>query len=387
MMTTNQLLRIFVFAGASVAAGCSTDDQAGDTTAAFEAAWRLRALTYNAALAPAFEPYAAEREPWVISALADAAKHLDLACVQEFWREPDFADLRHAIASDLPYALRPEPRVGAGTCSADEFAPFAECAQSKCSVAGDGLVPCLQEQCTSQVQALSGGCVGCLINRLDHLEQCLGTSAEVSDPAIFDGDFDVGLFSRYPMLEMTIQPLDAYLQRGSLLHAEVEIPNLGPVHVFCTHLSSPLGVIPYAGPYHSWQGEHRRETTQLVDFITLEANDGAPVLVMGDLNMGFALNGQGGVSEDDFRELLGRGLEDPLLSGGSPACTECRSNTFHRSDSTEDLVDHLLIAGFPSVPTSVARAFTSRVSVVSAGNTVSTNLSDHYGLRLTMSSR
>jgi len=352
-----------------------------------KAPWYLHALTFNAALAPGFEPYSAERLPSVVAALSLAAQQLDVMCIQEFWVESDFDLLVDAASESLPYALHASPRPGSGVCESSELSSLGSCAQSHCSAAGDDSVACIQSECTTEVVSLSGGCLGCLLNHLDDFAQCARTGAPVADdPAIFGGNSDVGLLSRYPISRQQILPLDAYLQRGVVLYAQIEVPNLGPVHAFCTHLSSPLGVIPYVGPHGSWQGEHARETEQLLSFIAAEAESG-PLLVMGDLNMGLALNGKGAVLPDDFARLQASGLRDPYLDSGNPECSECSDNSFRSPDSVDDLIDHLLVKAFPISTANVTQSSATPVAVANNGTTRDTHLSDHFGLQLELTSR
>jgi len=363
--------------------GCSPDGEA-------ENSWKLRALTFNAALAPGFEPHSAERLPAVLSALQVAARDLDVLCVQEFWVESDFTQLLTASADSLPSAVHPAPLPGTGACSAPELGSIGGCVQAHCgSAAADDRVSCIQSECTGEVGALSGGCLGCLINQLDDFAECApGADGVVSDPAIFKGDYDTGLLSRYPISKQDVLPLAAYFQRGAVLYARLEVPHLGPVHAFCTHFSSALGVIPYAGAFGSWQGEHRRETEQLLDFIRAKTGDSEPVLVMGDLNMGLSPNGGEAVLEGDFELLLATGLRDPYLDGGQAQCSECSDNTMRAADSTNDLIDHLLIERFPKASARVTREFTTAVSLSSLGSGApQTHLSDHYGLGLELESR
>jgi endonuclease/exonuclease/phosphatase family metal-dependent hydrolase len=348
--------------------------------------WRLRALTFNAALAPGFEPQSGARLPKVLSALQDAANQLDVMCVQEFWVDSDFTALRQSTATSLPYAVHPAPLPGTGLCNLAELGSIGACVQTQCSDAGrDDIVSCIQSKCPSEVLALTGGCIGCLLNHLDNFGKCAPTAdSVVSNPAIFGGHYDTGLLSRYPISKTQVLPLDAYFQRGAVLYAKLEVPDLGPVHAFCTHFSSSLGMIPYAGPYGSWDGEHTRETEQLLNFIHTKAGDSDPVLVMGDLNMGLALNGTGAVLADDFELLLATGLRDPYLDSGQPQCSECSDNTLRAPDPTNDLIDHLLIQRFPRATAGVTRVFTRSVSL--GVSTPPSHLSDHYGLRLELSS-
>lgn len=367
----------------AVCGGCSNDPEAARS-------WKLRASTFNAALAPGFEPRSAQRLPAVLSALGAAARDLDVLCVQEFWVDSDFGQLLSVTAESLHESVHPAPVPGTGACTASELDSIGGCVQTRCaSAASDDQVGCIQSECPSEVSALSGGCLGCLINHLDDFARCMpGPDAVVSDPAIFNGDYDSGLLSRYPISNSDVLPLAAYFQRGAVLYARLEVPHLGPVHAFCTHLSSPLGIISYAGAFGSWDGEHRRETEQLLEFIQTKAGASEPVLVMGDLNMGLAVENGEAVLAEDFQRILATGLTDPYLDGGEAHCSECNDNTFRAADSTNDLVDHLLIDHFPNATARVTREFTTPAALdPQDGDATPSHLSDHYGLRLELESR
>jgi hypothetical protein len=107
------------------------------------------------------------------------------------------------------------------------------------------------------------------VNNVTDFSQCAGTGTETANPGIFGGDSDLGLLSRYPILKQESRATPIF-QRGTVLYAKIDVPTLGPVHAFCTHLSSSLRVIPYAGPDRSWDGEHRREVAQLANFIQVK---------------------------------------------------------------------------------------------------------------------
>jgi endonuclease/exonuclease/phosphatase family metal-dependent hydrolase len=344
----------------------------------------LRALTYNTALAPDFVPHADLRAPKVVAALAAAASELDVMCVQEFWQEADFDALVAATHDSLPNILRPAPKPGSGTCTAETLGPLGTCLQAACpNASGLDRVGCAQQACSDDVAALSGGCLGCIVNNLDDFGKCVGARTEANDPAIFGGDNDVGLLSRYPLEQAESIPLDAYFVRTDVLHALVDIPSLGKVHVFCTHLGSSLGPIPYAGPYTSWDGEHTHQVEQLLDIVAQKANDSAPVILLGDLNTGPALPDIHAVAPDDYA-LLAAQLDNPYVLGGGAKCTECSANSFRGAGSQDDLVDHFLIRNFPSTKQTVERVFTDEVAL-DASTTF--DLSDHYGLRLVVTSK
>src|SRR5882724_3256447 len=171
--------------GSKASAGSGGMAMAGASGGASDAAtnlpWQLRALSYNAALAPGFEDYSSERLPRSLRALGDASKQLDLMCVQEFWQEPSFAALVAATSSTLPHTVHPPPKLGSGGCSDAELGTLGACVQATCAPPANGdLVGCIQSKCATEVRSLSGGCLGCLLNNLDDFGTCAGAGTALS---------------------------------------------------------------------------------------------------------------------------------------------------------------------------------------------------------------
>jgi endonuclease/exonuclease/phosphatase family metal-dependent hydrolase len=348
--------------------------------------FRLRAMTYNAALAPDFEPFAVERAPLVVDALSAKARDLELLCVQEFWLGSDAEALASAARAELPHALRAPPEPGSGACTVDELTSVGGCLEGQCSeLEGVERTACAQSACAAEIAALGGGCLGCILNSLgEPLESCAGDGSEPEDPAIFGGAHDGMLLSRYPLEGTEVTRLDGYLVRTAVLYGRVEIPGLGPVHAFCTHLGSPLGVIPYAGPHGSWDGEHGVQVEALATLVADRASDGLPVVVLGDLNMGPAVGTSVAVHPGQYVGLLAlASLGNPYVSRGDALCTDCADNSFHAlaPDYDDSLIDHVLIRNFPAAEWSMARVLAEPVEL----GEVPFHLSDHYGVSLTLS--
>lgn len=346
--------------------------------------WQLRALTYNSQLAPDFEPLSGQRKPQIQSALAGAAKELDLLCVQEYWAGNDFDDLAGAAAPELPHVFRQAPKPGSGSCTESELGELGTCLASNCAEkSGPELIECAQTMCEGAIDHVSGGCLGCF---LDHLgDQAFAACLETkpSDPALFGGAFDVGLLSRYPLLKKVVLEYDAYFVRASALYAQVNVPGLGPVDTFCTHLGSSLGVIPYHGPHGSWDGEHSYQVAQLLAFISAQADGSHPVLLLGDLNAGPASAGPPPLSAElplDYQLLLGSGLTSVV---SSPQCTLCSDNVLRRGNPREIWLDHALVRGFRGVARA-ERVLTETFTLGEAPVSMQMNLSDHYGLRVAL---
>lgn len=347
---------------------------------------QFRVATFNAALAPDFAPYVAERRPAIIDALADSAKQLDLMCVQEFWRETDFESLRNATQAELPHSLRRAPRHGFGSCTLMELGQLGQCLQSQCpDVMGAQLVECATQHCAVEVASLSGGCLGCIMNHLeDDMTVCAGAGGK-GDPAIFEGAYDVGLLSRQPMIDSEVtRELDSYFVRMAVLYAEIAIPGHPHLHAFCTHLGSALGVVPYAGDHGSWESEHLHQVTQLRDYIREKTTVGDWVVVLGDMNAGPDARGLVGEWQSNYAALVSDDLLDPYLNQANVACTWCPNNTLVDDASTPRLLDHVLFGAFERPRLRVERILDRRVLLGTANGAISSHLSDHYGLRATI---
>ncbi|HEX6766779.1 MAG TPA: endonuclease/exonuclease/phosphatase family protein [Polyangiaceae bacterium] len=346
---------------------------------------KLRALTYNTALAPDFEPLTEVRKPLIEAALSDLATDLDVLCVQEYWKYSDLDDLDAALDGKLDYGLRHAPVPGSGACSDEDLSALGGCVASACGTAtGIDLVACAQTECAEPIQSIDGGCLGCFLDHLEDTEfsACYGDA--VKDPALFGGTFDVGLFARYPLIAEAALEYDSYFVRAAALFARIDVPELGPVDTFCTHLGSSLGVIPYQGRFSSWEGEHAHQVEQLIDFISANASGANPVLVLGDLNMGPASAGPPPVSAelpDDLRALLDSGLDNAVTD---EACTLCSDNVLRGEGSADTWVDHVLVRGF-SGPVSTERILREPFTLSTPDGDVPMNLSDHYGLRAELS--
>ncbi len=373
-------------AGSGGAEAQGGGEASGASGGSGDAAWKLRAMTYNTALAPGFEPLSAERSPLLVSALAAAAQELDLLCVQELWQTIDWDALKVAARSELPSRVYQQPKPGSGDCTPAELGALDACLTDNCAgQEGDALVLCASQNCSEVIASLSGGCMGCIMNHVSDgsFLACLGDGSALQDPAIFAGDYDVALLSRYAIEEQAVEILDAYMVRAAALYARVNVPGLGPVDAFCTHLGSSLGVIPYKGPYGSWDGEHAHQVEQLVDFVA-EKNDGQrPLLLLGDLNMGPALAGPPSVKAvlaDDYQLLLDAGFENQFVSSPVATCTFCGYSKFADPPSSNQLIDHVLSKNFSAPSVTFTRELATPVVVLEGEDPV--DLSDHYALRL-----
>jgi endonuclease/exonuclease/phosphatase family metal-dependent hydrolase len=341
----------------------------------------LRAITYNAALAPGFEPLAIERTPAVIFALTEAAAEADILCVQEFWETEALDALTASLTSELPHAVRMAKKPGKGGCSESEMMPLFSCLGTNCSEASpEEFVGCAVTACPVEVASLSGGCLGCVMNHLSDLGSCLAEEPTPSDPAIFGGNYDVGLYSRWPIQKVDKRELSSYFVRASVLHARIVVPKLGPVDTFCTHLGSDLGIVSYAGPYGSWEGEHQKQIEELLALVREVNRNARPAIILGDLNTGPAKGLNAAVLPEHFAELVEAGFDSVHDDQPSPSCTYCAGTTFREPSERPELLDHILSARLPLRGAISERLFDVPVSLGS--DLPPFNLSDHWGLKV-----
>jgi endonuclease/exonuclease/phosphatase family metal-dependent hydrolase len=164
-----------------------------------------------------------------------------------------------------------------------------------------------------------------------------------------------------------------------VIHAVVEAGDLGPVHVFATHLSPVFSDIPYPGD-GTWEAEQRAQIERLLALIEEKVPAGEPVVVLGDLNTGPELAGIAGEVPENFSLLPASGLVVPYVEAvPDPGCTFCAENPLvgGADDDESVLIDHVLVRGLR--PTSVDRIFDEPVPVAGTDS----RLSDHYAVMVT----
>jgi endonuclease/exonuclease/phosphatase family metal-dependent hydrolase len=333
-------------------------------------------MTYNAALAPGFEPDVTERAPLVIQSLAAAATDLDVLCVQEFWIDELFAALAASVP-ELPHSVRLPPRPGTGDCSPLEFSALAGCLGANCSMAsGEALVGCALESCSESVAALSGGCLGCIMNELDDVSACVGTGSGPMDPAIYGGSFDTGLLSRWPIKRSSSRELTSYFVRASVQYARLEVPNIGFVDTFCTHLGSPLGIVAYGGDQGSWELEQRKQIEELLSFVAEKNHGNHPVLILGDFNTGPATAATTAVWPENYELIRSAGFDDVYATRAGAQCTFCPDDG---GAGKGELIDHVFSAKISTHGAVTERLFTESIPL----STGPSRLSDHFGVKVT----
>ncbi|WP_437682319.1 endonuclease/exonuclease/phosphatase family protein [Sorangium sp. So ce131] len=337
----------------------------------------FQVATFNAGLAVGVLPYATERVPRVVEALA--ALDVDLLFVQEFWLDAHWDLLRRALASRMPHALRPEPvhPAAPAACGAGQVRPLVACAEAKCAgLKDEALARCVVQHCASTALALPTPCLNCIASHPvgtihEVVDRCVGepTASQAAAPGpssrfggliAYGGSFGTGLLARTPLEDRGVLVFESTVNARGALHARVAAPGIGDLHVFAAHLS-PGGA------------EQPPQVERLLAWVDEKAG-GSPALLLGDLNTmpGSSL----------FRRLERAGFRE--------ADVPDRRGTFsHDGLGTGDVddagwrLDHVLLRGLDA-GLHTKRILDEPVTIEAAGRPVRTTLSDHFGVLATV---
>ena len=353
--------------------------------------------TFNVGLAPGLSPLVAERGARVIEAIAREAEMtttldrtaLHVLCAQEFWAEDQWSALVAATAETWPNALRMQPIPGVGRCSPEELEPLGVCMATNCDVPAEETLACGQTACATEVAVISGACLPCVLDNAPFgFEQvaaaCVNPDAagDEREPALYGGAVDIGLLTNAPVTASASRELDSYFVRAGVLYASLDDGSDTDLHVFCTHLGSPLGGLPYQGAHGDYEGEHDAQITQLLAFIDEKTDDDDKVVLLGDLNTGPAFSGLTPELPEHFARLVpGAEFEIPALE--RPFCTWCDENSWLADDTPSSMIDHVLLRGPHQAVVSSRPEFTTLVTI--EGLPEPAHLSDHFGVQLTLS--
>ncbi len=345
----------------------------------------LHAGTYNLGLAPGFVPYTDQRAPYTIHALAN--EPLDVACVQEVWRASDVKALQDATMSKWPYSTFPAPNPGTPSgsgpaCSSTELDPLQTCAQNHCAGATtDALAGCVTSSCTTELGSMASACSTCLAANIgatfDQIR--LACTTTPGGEYAFEGAYGTGLLSRYPLLDQDFLPLDATYNRRGVIYARIEVPNLGTVHTFCTHLTPIFQDIPYPGD-GTWESEQQAQIMALLDWMATKTTTDDRVLLMGDMNTSPDLGTVAGEAPANWALLLSSVLDPYVAETPMPQCSYCASNPLVPDDAPSTLIDHVMVRNLEAHDSSTL--FLTGPLQIAEGTVA---YSDHYGVMSTLS--
>jgi endonuclease/exonuclease/phosphatase family metal-dependent hydrolase len=355
-------------------------------TACVEDGEPLELATYNVGLAPGFVDLFDARLPEVGPYLATI--DADLICVQEVFTDEHAAIVERALDGRF-IAHREATEDDAGgdaDCTAEESAPLIECTTEHCADATPSQLPdCVLSNCRAEYEATSSDCQRCLASNLggtfeEILAACVGGSSSFA----YRGRNGLMVLVRDSRWQVEYLDLPSTLVRRGALIARTDWPGIGEVTVACTHLATDVGVT-YSGEFGSWQGENQAQAALVMAELPAGAR---PAVLLGDLNTGPDLGGDLRAEfPETYAAIVAAGFTAPYVEGGDAECTYCDGNTLNGgSGSGGKVIDHIFLRGLRAVDAGELLG-TEPIEVEVAGEVVTTHLSDHFGLRMTVDTR
>lgn len=343
--------------------------------------------TYNVGLAAGFVDYAEQRRPLLVELVKGL--DVDVLCMQEVWTQEDVDAFVVGAAEEFPhshYELLSDTTLGPPACEVGAATTLRACVDDKCDGVPSGeLGTCVLAECQPEFFATGAGCQGCLAANIgQEVDAIFDACTTASTRYSYEGANGLLLLSRVPLSNPTHTKLDSSLVQRSVLGAQVELPRLGAVDVFCTHLAADLSSsITYNGDHGSFAGEQTHQTQGALAFIAANRRAGAVGVLAGDFNSGPALSAEveAEIPEAAYDTLVAAGWTSLNVAAPAPACTYCRENALNGGgDPGGKLIDHVFVDGLPSAFTAAVTIFgTEQVTIASGGSDVATHPSDHYG--------
>ncbi len=361
--------------------GCPSGDD-DDDSAATEP---LTVVTYNAGLAVGFVPGAEDRAPKASGAVAGLAA--DVVCVQEVWRDDHVDGLLLDTAGAFPHAYMAEPSqeiLPDPACGADDLEPLITCVSDNCDLSClDDVIDCMFASCAFNFLTLEKPCMECVQANVgrdpDAIEQTCTTE---HTKYAYDGAFGTGILSAYPLSGTEELLFSSTTNRRSLLHAVVDAP-LGPVDVYCTHLTAVFDLIPYPKEEGSWEEEQAVQIADMLAFIDQTATTGRTVL-LGDMNAGPDVGDSVADQLANWNAIAASGMAVPYVDAEGP-CTFCSDNPLQGTDTDTDdrVLDHVLVDGFGAA-TTAERVLDEEITTERCGEEMPGAYSYHYGVLVTV---
>lgn len=332
----------------------------------------LTLLSFNTGLAYDAVALAEGRKPAIIEALQ--SEDADVICLQEVWTAQDVEEFKAALADAYPHAFHHRTEDASGRsvgCGIFSTLKLSGCVKDKCDPQGISAEECVQEQCKGEYDALGEECQLCLAANTTSPTWCaLWPGAR---QFAWGGRNGLLMLSKSPLSDPQHTQFDSLLVRRSALSATV-----GGRRIHCTHLSSDLDVVPYPEGRNmtSWI----EELTTQVDVIDgLNPADECSVL-LGDLNMGPATDSLQAEVGDAWDKLVATGYAEDWTER---PCTWCAENDLTDGQGAMQL-DHIMSRGCDLQGATYGRALDGPVSVTEDRASHETRLSDHYGVRATL---
>lgn len=371
---------------------CGDDDEDGEEDASQQPA-QATVATFNAGLIDGYVPLTRERQPAVVSAVADS--DFDVMCMQEVWAVGDVEAI--IDAEGTPYAhdywVDSTQDIMPPQCTNEDLDDLLGCVtENECETDPEGLSACGVANCTPEIGRLSSSnepCWLCIVSQLGvdpTVDNIRHTCVEVgSYEYSAEGRNGLVLLSEHPMTLTESLELNSYITLRYVLHAQIDLPAVGATDVYCTHLTTRQSV-PYFGDSESWEAENAAQITTTMEWIDETASTGQ-VIFMGDFNTGPETASWTGEDPENYALIPAAGYQSAYFAeSADPPCTFCESNTLRTgADEREGkIIDHIFLSGFDGVAVTAQRIFDETVEITTDDGPQQSNISDHFGVAVTL---
>lgn len=381
---------IFTIALAILSASCGPADTCEETEFVPGQEASLTAVTFNVALGPGITRYTSERQPEILSAIAD--EPFDLLCMQEVWLQED-SDAIASMFEGMGYHVlradtRGENESPEDVCLPGQLDEVIACAERECAEEDpQDVTTCAVKACTDELQEVlkfNPNCVVCAATSPGRtVEEIEEICTSTGNSRIYDGGNGVLLVSPHPLRETETLRLKASFANRVAQIARIDLPT-GPVEVACTHISANQALPPLQSGDGWWTEEKEAQIATIADRLKERAGCG-PQIIMGDLNTSTENGDLIAGSESAYDVLVSKGFESPAATWAPPVCSSCAENTFKDSEGDSRLIDHVAFrTGDVTLveATGVERLFDEPATFDVDGETVESSLSDHFGIRV-----
>jgi endonuclease/exonuclease/phosphatase family metal-dependent hydrolase len=386
--------------------------------------------SFNVGLAGAFIPFEPQRRAAVGAAIAQMPS--DIVCIQEAWREEDKDAIVAATRTRFPHVARArhdlESTVTAGfdldpMCPVAPARTGAPCASMALRAALDEGLQCLARSCSTMPgsemgQTTSTACaasmcvgqVGALITSTEpdalRCYGCLATAlptetigsirglctANANAGLAFGGRSGVMILSRHPLSEVETVVIPGTWNRRVITRATASLPSGRRVAVYCNHLSPVFNGVtfPYTGRHgcdrigaEGWATEQLAQARRLVTWVNQTAGT-TPAVVLGDFNTSpMGVNGITPEAPDTYNYLRMQ-LTPAQPQGYVPRCTYCPDNALNGMRTDPVWIDHIFLKNLTTTAVRSYELTFTDASVVVPAAPGRVHLSDHYGVRATL---
>ena len=338
--------------------------------------------TFNVGLAHGYNLHTKERTPHLLKVLKES--HADVLCLQEVWHKKDRDIFKKALANKFPYIfyapIEQKKSNHSPVCGRKDIfgqEGFVHCMRDNClNSEGDDITSCIIESCENSLMELkerNPQCAQALFAKAEEIkENPVSSVLDLLNPFkraglfAYKGSNGLMLLSKHPQTSQSVLKMGAIstLARRDALVADIKNNNV-PIKVYCTHLTSALD-LPYVGDHTSWEDEHEKQVLHLTDI----AKQPERAVVLGDFNCSPVLKDIDPIFEGPcaiFDWYFKRAVPK------TPVCTFC-------SNKYGDLfLDHIYTKGLGIW--NVKRVYDTPITLGSGNQSLSTSLSDHYGLQ------